>query len=151
VSVSSGTSALVYVHPDCSERIPALKRFLAGRDWAGRVIAPDRLHEVGQAPRGGLAFAVSMRAEEGTNEFGLPGLSLEARPGDGKLEHLGFGQHGGLGRYEQSPFLMLDGAGFEAGATRVEPTSVVDIAPTVLRHLGIAAAGMDGRALQHAG
>jgi len=148
VSVSSGTSALVYVHPDCAARVPALADFFAGCGWAGRVIPPDRLYEVGQAPVQGLAFAVSMRDEDGSNECGVPGLSLEALPGPGKPNRLGFGQHGGLGRYEQSPFLMIAGTGFEAGAVRAEPTSIVDIAPTVLRHLGLPAEGMDGRALQ---
>lgn len=151
LSVSSGTSALVYAHPDHPARLPALGEFLAACAWAGRVFPPDRLSEVGQAPRGGLAFAVSMRAEDGANEFGVRGLSLEARPGDGKRDHLGFGQHGGLGAYEQSPFLMIGGAGFEPGAARVEPTSVVDVAPTVLRHLDLPASGMDGRPLQRAG
>jgi hypothetical protein len=148
VSVSSGTAALIYVHPDRSERLPALADFLGARDWAGRVIPAGRLHEVGQAPAQGLAFAVSMRAGDGPNAYGTPGVSLEALPAAGKPHHLGFGQHGGLGRYEQSPFLMADGPGFTGGAARGDPTSVVDIAPTVLRHLGLPAGDMDGRALQ---
>lgn len=150
VSVSSGTAALVYVHPDNGTRIPALSDFLMSSGWAGRVFPPDRLGEVGQAPREGLAFAVSMRAEDGVNDFGVPGLSLEALPGPGKSHHLGFGQHGGLGAYEQAPFLMIDGRGFDGAAASFEPTSVLDIAPTVLRHLDLPAADMDGRPLQHA-
>ncbi|HXX36922.1 MAG TPA: alkaline phosphatase family protein [bacterium] len=149
VSVSSGTSALVYVHPDCSRRLPALREFLGECDWAARVVPPEELQEVGQAPQHGLAFAVSMRAEDRANEYGVPGSSLEALPADGKPAHLGFGQHGGLGIYEQSPFLMVEGAGFKRGAANLEPSSVVDIAPTVLRHLDLPAAGTDGRALQH--
>ncbi|HEV2439606.1 MAG TPA: alkaline phosphatase family protein [bacterium] len=150
VSVSSGTAALIYVHPDSAARIPALSDFLTSAPWAGRVFPPDRLGEVGQAPRGGLAFAVSMRAEDRANAQGVPGLSLEALPGTGKSHHLGFGQHGGLGAYEQAPFLMIDGPGFDAGAARAEPTSMIDIAPTVLCHLDLPAANMDGRPLQRA-
>lgn len=149
LSVSSGTAALVYVHADHPERVPALGEFLSGCAWAGRVVPPDRLSEVGQAAREGLAFAISMRAENGANEYGVPGSSLEALPADGKSDHVGFGQHGGLGAYEQAPFLMIDGAGFQAGVTHVEPTSVVDVAPTVLRHLDLPGEGTDGRALQH--
>jgi arylsulfatase A-like enzyme len=148
VSLSSGTAALVYVHPDHSERLPALADFLPSRPWAGRVFPRERLAEVGQAARQGLAFAISMRAEDRANACGVPGLSVEARSAFGKPDHLGFGQHGGLGAYEQSPFLMIEGAGFRAGHTRAEPTSVVDIAPTVLRHLDLAVEGMDGRPLQ---
>ncbi|HEV2281018.1 MAG TPA: alkaline phosphatase family protein [bacterium] len=149
VAVSSGTSALVYVHPDHPARLRALGEFLAECAWVGHVFPPDRLSEVGQAAREGLAFAVSMRAEEGPNRYGVPGLSLEALPGEGKPDHLGFGQHGGLAAYEQAPFLMVDGAGFDAGVRCLEATSVIDIAPTVLRHLGLPVEGIDGRALQH--
>jgi len=148
VSVSSGTAALVYVHPDHSERLAALGEFLASRPWAGRVFPRERLPEVGQAPREGLAFAVSLLADDRTNQFGVPGLSVEARSAFGKPDHLGFGQHGGLGAYEQMPFLLIDGRGFERGATRAHPTSVVDIAPTVLRHLGLPVGETDGRPLQ---
>lgn len=151
VSVSSGTSALVYVHPDHRARIPGVRDFLMSAEWAGAVFPPDRLPEVGQAPAGGLAFAVSMRAEDRPNAHGVPGLSLEAAPLPGKSGHLGFGQHGGLGVHEQAPFLMIEGPGFEAGAARAGPTSVVDIAPTALRHLELPVADMDGRPLQHAG
>jgi len=150
VAASSGTAALIYVHPDHSARIPALSDFLASSPWTGQVFPPDRLGEVGQAPRQGLAFAVSMRAEDDVNEYDVPGLSFEALPGAGKSHHLGFGQHGGLGTYEQAPFLMIEGPGFDAGAARAEPTSVIDIAPTVLRHLGLPDSDMDGRPLQRA-
>ena len=58
------------------------------------------------------------------------------------------GQHGGLARYEQMPFLMIDGAGFAAGGVTTTPTSPIDIAPTILAHLQVPAEGMDGRELQ---
>jgi Type I phosphodiesterase / nucleotide pyrophosphatase len=148
VSVSSGTAALVYVHPDHAACLPALGDFLASRPWAGLVFPPERLGDVGQAPRSGLAFAVSMRADDRPNDFGIPGLSIEARSAFGNPDHRGFGQHGGLGVYEQSPLLMIDGSGFSGGEARVEPTSVVDIAPTVLRHLDLPVEGMDGCPLQ---
>jgi arylsulfatase A-like enzyme len=41
---------------------------------------------------------------------------------------------------------MIEGGGFVPGA-RHEPTSLVDIAPTVLRHLHMDHDDMDGRAL----
>jgi arylsulfatase A-like enzyme len=148
VSVSSGTAALIYVHPDRTDRLSALGDFLGGCKWAGRVFPPDRLADVGQGARDGLAFAVSMRAADDANEYGVPGSSLEALPIDGKAHHLGFGQHGGLGIYEQSPFLMIQGVEFAESVRRTDATSVVDIAPTILRHLGLPAADMDGRPLQ---
>ena len=76
------------------------------------------------------------------------GLSYESKPVAGKATHLHCGQHGGLAKYEQMPFLMIDGAGFAAGTLSDTPTSPIDIAPTVLAHLQLPAEGMDGRALQ---
>ena len=78
----------------------------------------------------------------------MRGHSCESRPVPGKATHLACGQHGGLARYEQMPFLMIDGAGFAAGSIATVPSSPIDIAPTVLAHLGVPAEGMDGRGLQ---
>ena len=148
VAPSSGTSSLVYVHPDCAAKVDAIGSFLASRDWVDRVVPSTELASIGLAPRHGLAFAISLKSDEAPNQFGMPGCSFEARPVAGKATHLNCGQHGGLARYEQMPFLMLDGAGFSAGVVADVPTSPIDIAPTLLAHLQIAAEGMDGRALQ---
>jgi len=148
VAPSSGTSSLVYVHPDCAAKVDAIGSFLASRDWVDRVVPSTELASIGLAPRHGLAFAISLKSDEAPNQFGMPGCSFEARPVAGKATHLNCGQHGGLARYEQMPFLMLDGAGFSAGVVADVPTSPIDIAPTILAHLQIAAEGMDGRALQ---
>jgi len=151
VSVSNGTSALIYVHESAATKIERLGGFLAVQPWAGRVIGTDGFVEIGQAPRHGLAFAVDMATTEEPNEFGIPGKSYEAKPAPGKAGHLGCGQHGGLARFEQAPFLMIQGKGFRGGAERSEPTSAVDHAPTILAHLGLPTDGMDGRALQRVG
>ena len=59
---------------------------------------------------------------------------------------IGFGQHGGLGVNEQSPFLIAEGGGFTA-RIQTRPTCLIDIAPTVLRHLRMDHDDMDGQAL----
>src|SRR5499427_96817 len=148
VTPSSGTSSLIYVHPDCAGRVDAIGSFLASRDWVDRVVPGTELASIGLAPQHGLAFAISLKSDEAPNQYGVPGCSFEARPVAGKATHLNCGQHGGLARYEQMPFLMLDGVRFSAGAVADVPTSPIDIAPTILAHLHIAAEGMDGRALQ---
>jgi arylsulfatase A-like enzyme len=147
VAMSSGTSSLIYLHPDAERHRERLGDFLGSQPWAGRVIEAASLAAIGQAPHNGLAFAVSLKADASENEFGVPGRSLAAKPRWGKRDRLGCGQHGGLGRFEQSPVLMIDGPGFAAGGTRTQPVHVTDLAPTILRHLGIPASGMDGRAL----
>jgi arylsulfatase A-like enzyme len=148
VAVSNGTSALIYVHPDCSGRIPALRAHLERVDWVGRVVPAETLDLIGQAPHHGLAFAISMRAGNEPNAHGVRGTSLVAKPSSGKADRLGCGQHGGLGLFEQMPFLMIDGRGFAAGIVRQNIAAVVDLAPTILAHLGHGTDGMDGTALQ---
>lgn len=150
LAVSNGTSALVYVHPDHAARTGAIGTFLRSQAWAGDILGADRLTEIGQAPRQGLAYAVAMAATEEPNQHGIPGKSIAAKPDAGKPDRMGCGQHGGLARFEQSPFLMVQGAGFTPGARRNEPSSAVDIAPTVLTHLGVPFDNLDGRPLQTA-
>jgi arylsulfatase A-like enzyme len=150
IAVSSGTSSLIYLHPDAESRRERLADFLALQSWAAHVFDAAALATVGQAPDNGLAFAVSLRADASENEFGVPGSSLVARPRWGKPDRLGCGQHGGLGRYEQSPFLVISGPGFPAGTIRGGPGHVIDLAPSIMRHLEIPAPGMDGRPLQPA-
>ncbi|MEJ0072276.1 MAG: hypothetical protein WDO24_30280 [Pseudomonadota bacterium] len=91
-----------------------------------------------------------MRAYDGTNQHGIAGLSDGAVSSDETPYWLGHGNHGGLARYEQDPFLMIRGIGFAAGSVRRTPSSLVDIAPTVLAHLGLPTDAMDGRPLQSA-
>jgi arylsulfatase A-like enzyme len=148
VAVSNGTSALIYVHPDHAPRLPGIRAFLETRDWAGQIFGPHELGEVGHAAVSGLAFALSMRASDEANAFGIPGSSLVAKPAFGKPDRLGCGQHGGLGAFEQAPFLMGSGTGFMPGAIRRDTARIIDVAPTVLTHLGLPADGLDGRALQ---
>src|SRR5262245_14143182 len=147
---TSGTSTRVYLHPEHASKAEAIGAFLSERDWIDRVIPGAELASVGQAPRYGLAFAVSLKSDEQPNPFGVPGRSCESKPVPGKATHLHCGQHGGLARYEQMPFLMVDGPGFIAGDTTDAPTSPIDVAPTILAHLELPAEGMDGRSLQGA-
>lgn len=149
VSMPNGTAALIYLHPDHAGRAERLEAFLREQDWAGLVIPARELESVGQAPLNGLAFAVSLRADEATNGFGVPGSALAAAPRWDKPDRLGCGQHGGLARFEQSPVLMIQGEGFAGGNANSRRAHVVDLAPTIMRHLQTAAEGMDGQALQH--
>ena len=148
ITPTSGTASLVYVHPDRADRIVGIGAFLASRNWVDRLVGPDELASVGQASKHGLAFAISLKSDDEANAFGIRGRSVEARPAAGKADHLGCGQHGGLARYEQMPFLMIEGAGFAASSVINAPTSPIDLAPTILAHLNQPGTGMDGRALQ---
>ncbi|MGA3400229.1 MAG: alkaline phosphatase family protein [Acetobacteraceae bacterium] len=148
VALSNGTASLVYLHPDQENRRPRLEDFLRTRPWAGVVVPAHELGTIGQAPHHALAFAVSLRADEAPNDYGVPGRSLAAVPRWDKPIRVGCGQHGGLARYEQSPVLLIEGPGFAGGTARSEAAHIVDLAPTILRHLRLPEVGMDGKALQ---
>ncbi|MFI4983004.1 MAG: nucleotide pyrophosphatase, partial [Nevskiales bacterium] len=139
--------SLVHLHLDHENRRARLEDFLRTRSWAGQVVAAPALGTIGQAPHHALAFAVSLKADEGVNQFGVPGRALAAVPRWDKPVRVGCGQHGGLARFEQSPVLMIEGGGFAAGGDRDTPAHIVDLAPTILRHLDLPEDGMDGRAL----
>jgi arylsulfatase A-like enzyme len=148
IAMANGTSSLIWLQPDAEDRRDGIEDFLRAQPWAGVVIPARDLASVGQAPHYGLAFAVSLRADDSPNQYGVPGCSLAAKPRWDKPDRLGCGQHGGLGQSEQSPVLLIDGPGFVAGATRTGPAHITDLAPTIMQHLQIPAPGMDGAPLQ---
>jgi arylsulfatase A-like enzyme len=142
-----GFSGLVSIAPGLDGRAEAIAAFLRARPWIGQVFDTPGLAQVGHVPHHGLALAFTLRSEEGRNGYGVPGRSpMVAASSDGRVKE-GLGSHGGLGRWEQSPFLIAAGAGVAPGAVVGAPTSILDIAPTIARHLGLDPHGMDGKAL----
>jgi arylsulfatase A-like enzyme len=142
-----GFSGLVSIAPGLEARGQAIAGFLRTRPWIGEVFETPDLARVGQAPHHGLALAFTLRSDESRNGYGVPGRSqMVASSSDGRVKS-GLGSHGGLGRWEQSPYLIVAGARVAPGTSVSAPSSIMDIAPTIARHLGIDAGGMDGAAL----
>lgn len=142
-----GFSGLVSLAPDAAARAPAIAAYLQQQSWIGTVFPAEDLGQVGLAPAHGLAIAFTLRASAACNGYGVPGRSdLVALAADGRVK-TGFGSHGGLGAWEQHPFLVVDGAAVAPGSITDMPSSILDIAPTALRHLGVDAPDLDGRAL----
>ena len=144
VFASSGMGALVYLSDRARSRRDDLVAWLGRQPWCGPVFAGAGLAEVGQREDGGLAIAFSMARRDAPNRFGVPGVSHVAGCRFSSNDAPGRGQHGGLGRYETNPVLVIDdGSG---DARRIETrTSAVDVAPTILDFLGVAWEGADGR------
>jgi hypothetical protein len=145
-----GSSALVYLDDRLAARSEAIAAWLAAQPWTAEVLTGPRLAEHGIADDEGLAIAFSMARDEALNAFGVPGSALVATRDETTTHLQGFGLHGGLGRYETSPFLLALGRGFAAGQRVSDKTSLTDIAPTVARHHGLDPSGFDGRPLQNA-
>jgi arylsulfatase A-like enzyme len=146
VVAPNGTAATLYFAEPEGKLVPRVARFLEAENWVGEVFAGDRLAAVGLPNNTAMRVAVTLAGEDRTNPHGVRGYCpIVQDPADNESK-IGFGQHGGLGANEQRPFLMISGGGFAPGA-RHAPTSLVDIAPTVLRHLHMDHDDMDGRAL----
>jgi predicted AlkP superfamily pyrophosphatase or phosphodiesterase len=147
VVAPQGFSALIHFSPAAQGRIAAVERWLLSQDFSGRVIAGQDLSAIGLAAGGSLGIAVSMKYEPTLNAFGVEGsCDVAANPLGGETTP-GFGQHGGLGPHEKNALLYVQCPGVAPGG-HDHPASLIDIAPTVLLHLGLACEGVDGRPLQ---
>jgi hypothetical protein len=93
-----------------------------------------------------MQIAVTLKPDGRTNPHGVPGHSHVVRDALEPKDATGFGQHGGLGKNEQSPFLFVSGGHFAPGYRHAR-SSLIDLAPTVLRHLGLSTTEMDGEPL----
>jgi arylsulfatase A-like enzyme len=146
VVAPNGTAAALYF-ADPDGKLPArVAQFLERQDWAGEVFAGPALAQVGLPTDSAMRVAVSLTGDREPNRHGVPGRApIVFDPADTESK-IGFGQHGGLGPHEQRPFLMIEGGGFTPGVRRA-PSSLIDIAPTVMRHLRIDHDNMDGTAL----
>lgn len=141
-----GSAGLVYLAPRARERQERIVAFLVSQPEIASVHAGGSLATVGLCEEGGLAVAFSMTKRGEENEFGVRGHTY-CVAGSGKQPKPGVGQHGGLGDFEQRPFLVLRPPGGGSPRVHLGATSILDIAPTVLGFLDHAADGLDGRCL----
>jgi len=148
VVAPQGTSAILHFAPRARDRIAAVLEWLPLQDFVGEVASGARLGEWGLPEAGTLAIAVSLAGDDEANECGVRGRSDVAENALGGESLPGHGQHGGLGPYEQRPFLVLRGPAVARGQ-HPGPASLIDIAPTFLRHLALPAEGMDGSPLSN--
>ncbi len=147
VVASNVFSAHIYVAPGARGRIAGIVGFLEAADDVDRVLAGDDLAKVGLRADSALAVSVTAKRTDDANEFGVPGINGAFEDPLSSETRIGCGQHGGLGPFEQHPFLIVRGGGFGAGVRSDDPTSAIDLAPTVLGHLGLPWDGMDGKPL----
>jgi len=146
VVAPNGTAALLYFADPKGALVGKVARFLETQDWVGRAFVGSELAEIGLPTGSAVQIALTLKPDDRVNPHGVPGHSHIVRDSLEPKECTGFGQHGGLGSNEQRPFLFASGGGFVPGVYR-HRSSLVDIAPTVLQHLGVGMAGMDGRPL----
>lgn len=150
VVAPNGTAAVVYRSSSARASVDDLRGFVAKQDWVDRVVTGAELASLGMPTDAPVALAIALRTEDRPNEYGVRGMGDVVHNPDEPKDYTGFGQHGGLGANEQRPFLLIRGREFPEGARAEGAASHVDLAPTVVRHLGVGNDGMDGRPLQPA-
>lgn len=148
VLASSGMGALIYLSNEAGDRRGAIAEWIRAQPWSGEVFEGKSLEDVGQRSDTALAIAFSMANRDVANRYGIRGLSHVAADVFMKSDAPGLGQHGGLGPYETNALLCISGGGFSPGVSE-HPSRTIDIAPTVLRHVGVACEGMDGNPLPY--
>jgi hypothetical protein len=140
-----GTAALLYATEAARSALLDVLGQMRRTPWAADVVVGDALFQHGFAPLGGVVAAVNMARHEWPNVHGVVGQRwVAAEPG--KPAPIGSGQHGGWGPDETRPFLIANDGGRTMGAVGAR-TSLVDIAPTMLRFLGLPLEGFDGMPL----
>jgi arylsulfatase A-like enzyme len=145
VVAPNGTAALIYFAEPDSARVAEVARFTESLEWVGRVFTGKELAAVGLPTGASARIAITMRADDRANPYSVCGHSHIVWDPLEPKDATGFGVHGGLGANEQRPFLFVSGGNFTAGRYQ-ERTSLIDIAPTVLRHFGLAI-NLDGHPL----
>jgi arylsulfatase A-like enzyme len=159
VTVTGGNMGEIRMVDGDMDRRDQIARWLMQRDEIGMVFTPSddpvqgavdgtfstALVGLGHARQPELVYV--LRSDTSIDPHGLPGLGLIT----GGVP-VGGGMHGGLNRHELNTVLILGGAarGGAPGATQA-PSGIVDIAPTILDLLGLAApASMRGASLMKA-
>lgn len=143
-----GSAAVVHFAASALDRREEVAAWLAERPWIEAVHRGEDLAPFGQRPASDLLF-VEMAKTDGVNANGVPGLTAMAVrfSQDEDDVRRDCGTHGGRGRWESRPTLMATGGAFAAGEIVRTPSSIVDIAPTALAHLGLPLDEIDGRPL----
>jgi len=150
--VPQGGSAFIHFAGKSLARRAEATDWLAQQIWVEEVFQGEALADLGQIPGDDL-LAIDMVKSTESNVNGVPGFSALATrfSSDADESRLHCGVHGGKGRYESAPVLIAVGRGFAPSGMIAGASSIVDLAPTMLRHLGVSADGLDGHALQNHG
>jgi predicted AlkP superfamily pyrophosphatase or phosphodiesterase len=148
----NGGSVLFYIEGHDAEVIRRLVEFLQQTDFAGVIFTKEpmpgtfRLDQAKLDSKDAPDVVMAFRWNEKKNQFGIPGIiDADWQRGAGK------GTHATLSRFDMHNMLIAAGADFCHGKVSDLPSGNVDLAPTILRILGIRARQqLDGRVLSEA-
>jgi hypothetical protein len=153
LAVPLGGSACLYVADHDDEVCARLVEFLQRSDFAGAIftrkpaVGTLTMDQVGIDTPDAPDIVVSMRWNEDRNAAGAPGTIIATAPKYGP----GQGHHASLSRFDVHNTFIAAGPDFRIGFVDDLPSGNIDVAPTVLRILGLASPiAMDGRVLAEA-
>ena len=150
ISVNVGGATGLYVIGHDPTVTAKLVELLQASDFAGAIFTRDALpgtfplHDAHLDSPGAADIVFSFRWSDGINVLGIPGLIVA----EGKA---GAGTHGTLSRFDVRNTLVAAGPDIRAGYRDELPSGNIDVAPTILRLLGLEQpGGSDGRVLTEA-
>src|SRR5882672_235715 len=153
IVVSNSGSSLIYVIGHDAKVIAQVVRFLQGWEFSGVIFTRKAmpgtfsLSQVHVDSEDAPDVIVSLRWTGGKNKRGVPGMLASDLSGFVP----GQGAHVSLSPFDMHATLIAAGPDFRSGFVDELPTGNVDVAPTVLRLLGIKPPKpMDGRVLTEA-
>jgi predicted AlkP superfamily pyrophosphatase or phosphodiesterase len=150
--VGNGGSVLFYVEGRDAEVTRRLVEFLQRTDFAGVIFTREampgtfRLDQAKIDSKDAPDVVMAFRWNEKKNQFGVPGMiDADWQRGAGK------GTHATLSRFDMHNTLIAAGPDFRHAKVTDLPSGNVDLAPTILRILGITPPQqLDGRILSEA-
>lgn len=151
--VGNGNVACIYVIGHKAETIRSVTRWFQQQDFTGVVFTRQpvpgaftlaQAHiDTPDAPD----LVVSLRWRADSNVHGVPGLAIS----EGSARKPGQGNHSSLSRFDVHNTLIAAGPDFRHGWTDTLPSANVDLAPTILKLLGVPSPHtLDGRVLTEA-
>ena len=149
--IALGGSIQLYVPGRDSILIKRLVEFLQASDFAGPIFTREAipgtfaLRDVRIDSPDSADIVFSFRWTDARNRWGIDGGLIA------EVKKPGFGTHASLSRFDVRNTLVAAGPDIRAGFVNELPTANVDVAPTILRILGIVPAeSLDGRVLNEA-
>ena len=150
--VGNGGSVLFYVMNHDAPAIRRLVEFLQQSNFAGVIFTKKAMEGTFALDQGKIDsphapdVVMAFRWNEKKNQFGVPGMiDADWQRGAGK------GTHATLSRFDMHNTLIATGPDFRHGHVDDLPSGNVDLAPTILRILGITPTQrLDGRILSEA-
>ena len=154
VVASNGGCALFYLSNRDHTTANRLANWLMAQPWCGTVTVSSYLADIPGTLQASLLgnegprapdITMSFRWDSNPNDAGYSGSVYSAGGTPGQ------GNHGSLSKHELNNIFFASGPSFKRGVKLGVPSGNIDLAPTVLRVLGIHGDfGMDGRVLEEA-